>query len=140
MKFILRYLELVFTVVGLAVIFGVTALFSSRGTSTWQIAAITAGLVGVIHGVLFWLVRRRQRDVRRAAITEIQSMLRDEISKQLKVIEAMSVLRESRPDETKRACDYISRAVTSIDSALELLSEESLRSWRARAGATRPSV
>ena len=133
MKFFLRQLELILTFAGLAVIFGVAALVAPSGTSRWQVATLTAILVGIIHGILFWLVRRRQREVRRAAIIEIQAMLRDQISNQLAVVDAMNRLRESRPEDTQRAIDYISRAVGSINSALDHLSEESLRSWRAKA-------
>lgn len=132
MNFVLRYLELVFTMVGIAVIFGVTALFSSPRTSIWQVAAITATVVGLIHGVLFWLVRRRQRQVRLTTITELQGMLKDIINNQLTVIQTMNNLREARPEETKRACDYTSRSVTAISDALQHLSEESLRTWQAK--------
>jgi hypothetical protein len=132
MNFILRYLELVFTVVGLGVIFGVTALFSPRGATIWEVAAITAAVVGVIHGLLFWLVRRRQRQVRLTTIAELQGMLKDIINNQLTVIQAMNNLRESRPEEARRACDYTSRSVTAISDALQHLSEESLRTWQAK--------
>ena len=130
MNFLLRYLELVFTVVGIAVIFGVTALFSSPGTSVWQVAAITAIVVGVIHGVLFWLVRQRQRAVRLQTISELQGMLKDIINNQLSVIEAMNNLRESRPEKAQQACDYTSRSVTKIFNALQHLSAESLQRWQ----------
>jgi hypothetical protein len=132
MNFVLRYLELIFTLVGIGVIFGVTALFSSPRTSVWQIAAITAMLVGVIHGLLFWLVRRRQQHVRQTTITELQGMLKDIINNQLTVIQAMNNLREANPEETKRACDYTSRSVIAISDALQHLSEESLRSWKTK--------
>lgn len=132
MNFVLRYLELIFTLVGIGVIFGVTALFSSPHTSVWQIAAITAMLVGVIHGLLFWLVRRRQQHVRQTTITELQGMLKDIINNQLTVIQAMNNLREANPEETKRACDYTSRSVIAISDALQHLSEESLRSWKTK--------
>jgi sensor domain CHASE-containing protein len=132
MSFILRYLEIIFTVAGIAVIFGVTALFSSPQTSVWQVAAITAIVVGVIHGVLFWLVRRRQQHVRQTTITELQGMLKDIINNQLTVIQVMTNLREAKPEETKRACDYTSRSVVAISDALQHLSEESLRSWKTK--------
>lgn len=132
MTFVLRYLELIFTVAGIAVIFGVTALISSSEASVWQVAAITAAVVSVIHGVLFWLVRRRQREVRLKTITELQGMLKDIINNQLAVIQAMNTLRESRPDETKRAFDYTARSVTTISDALHHLSEESLHRWQAK--------
>jgi ABC-type Co2+ transport system permease subunit len=129
MKFILRYLELTFTVAGLAVIFAAALLFARQGASYWRVAAITATIVGVIHGVLFWIVRRRQRAVRRAVIAEVQAMLKDMIDNQLAVILAMSELREARVEETRRASDYISRSVSAISAALQHLSDESLHSW-----------
>ena len=132
MNFILRYLEIVFTVVGIGVIFGVTALLSSRGASIWQVAAITAVMVGVIHGLLFWVVRRRQHQVRVTTIVELQGMLKDIINNQLTVIRAMNDLRDVRPGEAQRAFDYTARSVTTISDALQHLSEESLRSWKAK--------
>ena len=95
-------------------------------------AGLVAGVVGVIHGVLFWLVRRRQREVRITTIVELQGMLKDIINNQLTVIQAMNNLREARPEEARRACDYTSRSVTAISDALQHLSEESLRSWQAK--------
>ena len=132
MNFILRYLEIVFTVVGIGVIFGVTALFSARGASIWQVAAITAVMVGVIHGLLFWVVRRRQHQVRLMTIVELQGMLKDIINNQLTVIRTMNDLRDVRPGEAQRAFDYTARSVTTISDALQHLSEESLRSWKAK--------
>jgi NADH:ubiquinone oxidoreductase subunit 2 (subunit N) len=129
MKFILRYLELIFTVAGLVVIFAAALVFSRVGASYWRVAAITATIVGVIHGILFWVVRRRQRAVRRAVIADVQAMLKDMINNQLAVILAMSELREARAEETRRASDYISRSVSAISGALQHMSDESLRSW-----------
>jgi hypothetical protein len=132
MNFLLRYLELVFTVVGVAVIFGVTALFGSPPVNAWRVAAVTAGLVGVIHGVLFWLVRQRQRQVRQTTIVELQGMLKDIINNQLTVIKTMNDLRDARPEEARRAFDYTARSVKAISEALQHLSDESIRSWQAK--------
>jgi uncharacterized membrane protein len=129
MKFLLRYLEIVFTLAGLAVIVIAVVLFTPKGTSPWKVAGIVATLVGVVHGILFWLVRRRQRIVRAAVIADVQSMLKDIINNQLAVILAMSTLREARLDEAVKAGDYISRSVTAISEALQHLSDDSLRSW-----------
>ncbi len=129
MKFILKYLEILFTLAGLAVIFLAVLIFAPMGAGPWQVAAITATLVGVIHGALFWLIRRRQRMVRRAVIADVQAMLKEIIDNQLAVIVAMSDLGESHAAERKRAGDYISRSVASISEALRHLSDESLRSW-----------
>ena len=76
------------------------------------------------------MVRRRQRQARIEAFDEIQQMLKDMINNQLTVIQTMSNLREARPEETARACDYITRSVSNISSVLHELSEESLRRWQ----------
>jgi two-component sensor histidine kinase len=59
-------------------------------------------------------------------------MLKDIINNQLTVIRTMNDLRASRPEETQRAVDYTSRSVAAIAEALQHLSDESLRSWKAR--------
>jgi hypothetical protein len=132
MKFLLRYLEIVFTLAGLAVIFLAVLLITPRNASRWEVAAVAATLVGVIHGLLFWLVRRRQQEVRRVVIADVQDMLKDIIDNQLTVILAMSNLREAHAEETVRAGQYISRSVAAISEALRHLSEDSLRSWLAK--------
>lgn len=132
MKFVLKYLEILFTLAGLAVIFLAVLIFSPAIASPWKVAAVAATLVGVIHGVLFWLVRRRQREVRRAVIANVQDMLKDIISNQLALILAMSNLREERAEETLRAGDYIARSVSTISEALKHLSDESLQSWMSK--------
>lgn len=130
MTILLRHLELIFTLVGVLVIFGVTALITPHDVGPWEVAAITAVLVGVVHGVLFWAVRRRQRVVRLHAVAEIQAMLKDVINNQLTVIQGMDYLRSADPSQTDRATDQIARCVTSISDALQHLSEESLQAWR----------
>jgi membrane protein implicated in regulation of membrane protease activity len=130
MIILLRYLELILTVVGLLVVFAITALIAPLGINQWQVAAITAMVVGVVHGLLFWVVRRRQRNVRVQAINEMQAMLKDVINNQLTVIQGMDYLRSASPDQTKRASEQIARSVTSISDALQHLSEESLKAWR----------
>lgn len=130
MTILLRYLELLLTLAGLAVIFGVSAIIAPSGTTTWQVAAITATLVGVVHGVLFWAIRQRQRAMRLQTVREVQSMLKDIINNQLTIIQGMNHLRSEDPSQTQRATDQISRCVTSISDALQHLSEESLQTWR----------
>lgn len=130
MSFLLRYLEIIFTLAGLAVIFLITALVQPTGTSSWEVAAVTATAVGVIHGLLFWVIRRRQREARHAAIKDMQAVLQDVVNNQLAVIQAMADLRQSRPEEAQRACGYISQAVTSISDSLKHMDEDRIKSWR----------
>lgn len=130
MSFLLRYLEIIFTLAGLAVIFLVTALVKPTAASSWQVAAITATAVGVIHGLLFWVIRHRQREARHNAIKDMQAVLQDVVNNQLAVIQAMAELRQARPEEAQRACSYISQAVGSISDSLKNIDEDRIKSWR----------
>jgi len=130
MGFFLRHLELFLTAAGLVVIFGVTALFHPADTSPWTVATVTAVAVGVLHGFLFWLVRQRQRDVRRRALAETERMLRDVIINQLAVIR-LTVDMQTHPP-VPASLDRIERAITVINHTLNGLSEESLTRWQER--------
>jgi hypothetical protein len=130
MKLLLRNLEIILSVAGVLVVLAAVVLISPYGFNPWAVGAVTAIAVGLIHGVIFWLVRRRQRQARIDAFDEIQQMLKDMINNQLTVIQTMSNLRDVRPEETARACDYITRSVSNISSVLHELSEESLRRWQ----------
>ena len=132
MKFILRYLELIFTAIGLLVIFGVTALIRPAGTSAWVVAAISATSVGVIHGILFWLIRRRQRETRRVALLEVERMLRDIVLNQLAIIR-ISVELQHTPavfKDPRLALENVEKAIDVIHTTLCELSEESLARWK----------
>ena len=133
MRFVLRYLELIFTAAGLAVIFGVTALVHPTGTSPWMMAAITATAVGIIHGVLFWFVRHRQREVRRDTLAEVERMLCDIVINQLAIIRLSVDLQDTTASqEPKLALQRVQHAIAVINSSLLDLSEESLSRWHAR--------
>lgn len=133
MNFVLRHLELVFTVAGLGVIFGVTAFFHPDDTSPWTVAAITATAVGVIHGALFWLVRRRQRLLRRRTLLETERMLRDVVLNQVAVIRmAVDLQNQPNPGDSRLALQRIEDAITVINATLTDVSEESLIRWQSR--------
>jgi hypothetical protein len=132
MVLILRHLELLLTFAGLAVIFLVTALITPAETTHWQVAAVTATLVGIVHGMLFWVVRRRQQRVRVRAIAEMQAMLKDVINNQLTVIQGVSYLWSEDSAHARRATDRIRLGVTSISQALQHLSDESLSAWHSK--------
>ena len=59
MKKVLEYLELILTAVGVVVVAVVFALF--RNVAAWKAAAISAVGVGVLHGIIFFIVRSAQR-------------------------------------------------------------------------------
>jgi hypothetical protein len=134
MKFLLRNLEIILSLAGLAVIFGVTTVLSSFGHDAWTVAAITATSVGVLHGLIFWLVRRRQHAVRRQTIREIQHMLKDLINNQLTIIQATSSMQQLKPEKTEELSERVSRSVANISTALHELSDESLKRWKQQYG------
>jgi len=134
MKQILRHLEIYLSLAGLAVIFGVTFLLRPFGYDSWTVAAITASSVGVLHGMIFWLVRRRQHAVRLETIREIQHMLKDMINNQLTVIQTMSHMHHADPVETAKLSNLVNRSVGKISMALQDLSNESLQQWKKRYG------
>jgi uncharacterized membrane protein (Fun14 family) len=74
-RWFLNNIELILTAVGIGVIL-LSGFVASRSAFSLETAtAVSATLVGVIHGILFWLLRRRQRQVRREAIGQIREML-----------------------------------------------------------------
>ena len=81
MKSLLRYLELILTGVGVIVVFVIFALF--RNTSPWEPAAIAAVAVGIIHGIIFYIVRNKQRKARSYEVFSIRGMLDDMIQNRL---------------------------------------------------------
>jgi hypothetical protein len=90
MKFILNNIELLLSGIGLLVIWLVPSLVVRGQYDIWKATAVTAIAVGLIHGFIFWLIRRRQRIVRQEAIREIRLMLSDMINNELTIIMAGS--------------------------------------------------
>jgi len=84
MKPFLRYLELILTLVGVVVIVLIFAIF--RNTTPWKAAAICAAVVGVVHGLIFYLVRSRQRKTRSQEVFSIRGMLDDMVNNRLNVV------------------------------------------------------
>ena len=80
MRSFLANIELWLSGVALLIILIVPAMFYSGQHDVWKITAITAIGVGTLHGIIFWLVRRRQRLVRNEAIGEIRAMLTDTVN------------------------------------------------------------
>jgi hypothetical protein len=131
MRKILENLELILTAAGLLVIFAVHILWEdSHGGGSWLLAAATAIAVGVIHGVIFWLVRRRQRQVRRLALKDAQRMLKDIVNNQLCLIQFTADLQTADPVVLQQARARIGASVQNIHRTLEGISEEALNLWK----------
>src|SRR6185312_5378322 len=88
-------IELWLSSVGIAVVFAAPVLFLNRRNIEaggpaesvyWKVAGITALVVGALHGVIFWLVRRRQRHIRVETLQDVRTMLADVVNSDLQVI------------------------------------------------------
>jgi predicted membrane channel-forming protein YqfA (hemolysin III family) len=117
MKPFLRYLELILTVVGVLVVILVFAIF--RNTAPWKAAAICAIAVGVIHGIIFYTVRSKQRKARSQEVFSIRDMLDDMVANRL-----TTVLYPSKEGDDWRI--RAQRAVWEIQARLNFIEEEGL--------------
>ncbi len=125
MRFFLKYIELILTAAGLLVIAFFPSVISDDANLVAS-RAITASIVGVLHGIIFFVIRHRQRQVREETIREISQMLRDIVNNQLTIIS----LSASKDMAASNAIGRVQKATKAISGALESLSEESLYSWK----------
>ncbi len=128
MKRFIDNIELWLSAAGLLVVWGAAAVLGPTGVGVWQIAAVTALGVSVLHGLIFWVVRRRQRLIRSESVHTIREMLTDQVSNQL------AIMRMWIPDDADRAAleahfDGIDTSISEIDQMVNGLSEEKLRAW-----------
>lgn len=122
-----NHIELWLSGAGLVVIWAVPALFG--GADVWQVAAFTAVGVGILHGLIFWTVRRRQRKRRMETIREIREMLSDVVKNELAIIRASLPAGEER-EQYDIFFDGIEESIEEIAERVDSLSEESLRDWK----------
>ena len=123
-------LEIVLTFAGLGVIFMMAGLL--HAFDYWHVIAVTAMAVGVVHGLLFWYVRRRQRLVRRELISAMRPMLADRIKNPLAVL-LMAVTEGEANDRTNEEREVVVAALSAardISATLDLLSLDSLHKWQ----------
>jgi dipeptide/tripeptide permease len=122
-KVLLRYLELILSAAGIVVIFVVFLLFFHAQTTRWA-AAIAASAVGVIHGLIFYFVRR-QRQVRQTTINEMRLVVEDIVRNQMTVVslsaaldpEASTLLKQREWAQSSiEAAHEIGRRLNDIDS------------------------
>ena len=122
-------IELWLSAAGLLVVWGAAAVLGPTGVGVWQIAAVTALGVSVLHGVIFWVVRRRQRTIRSKSVHDIREMLLDQVKNQL------AVMRMWVPEGADRTAfevhfSGIEEAIDEIDEMMDDLTEEKLKAWK----------
>lgn len=124
-------LELIFSAAGLLVIWLVPALFAGDANNAWAIAAVTAVLVGTLHGGIFWVVRQRQRQARHQAILEIHEMLEDRVKNQLAVL-TMWLPSGEGAEKFAFELEEVRGSVDQIVEMIDALDERSLSAWKGR--------
>lgn len=75
MQGIIANLELVFGLSGLLLVAFVPTALDYKGTEFWMATATTALLIGIFYGVILWIVRRRQRQLRQELLLEAMDKL-----------------------------------------------------------------
>ena len=123
-----NHIELWLSAVALVLIFGIPAVVGPQGLAFWRLTAIIAVAVGTIHGVIFWVVRRRQRQIRRQSIQQIQQMLADVVKNRLTAID-MYLPEGEDPEMVRQEVDGIRASIREIATHVDTLSEETLEDW-----------
>jgi hypothetical protein len=77
-KFVLGNLELILAGMSIPVVVLIHLFVSSHFDNPWKITCTAAVTVGVLHGVLGWLVRQRQRTVRLELLQRIAAILQED--------------------------------------------------------------
>ena len=124
----INHIELWLSAVAVVLIFGIPSVVGPQGLAFWRLTAIIAVAVGTIHGVIFWVVRRRQRQIRRQSIREIQAMLADVVKNHLTAID-MYLPEEDDPEMVRQEVDGIRTSIREIAEHVDNLSEETLEDW-----------
>jgi uncharacterized membrane protein (Fun14 family) len=135
-RWFLNNIELILTAVGIGVIL-LSGFVASRSAFSLETAtAVSATLVGVVHGILFWLLRRRQRQVRREAIGQIREMLEDLGKNRLQTIKMslymVQIHQPEQEERTRKSFDRVYQILAEMSTLIDHISEESLAGWRHR--------
>lgn len=126
MQLVLRYLELWLSALGVAVILFLPSLVGVSRENYWHVTALVAISVGIVHGLIFWSVHRRQRMVRDRTVAQVRAMLRDDIHKQ---VAALLTMDARATDRQRVQLDGVFDSLILLDHMLESLSTERLRTW-----------
>lgn len=127
LQIFIRHLELWLSAAGLAVIVLMPSIFVTELPDWWHVAGLTAIAVGLLHGVIFWIVRQRQRWVREQTLNEVRALLKHSINNPLTSIALQAgMFGDKNPAQVRE----ILAAVDRISQALSTLSDERLTRWR----------
>ncbi len=121
-------IELFLSAVGVFLTFLVPTLWS--GATFWKVAALTAAGTALLHGLIFWTIRRRQRHVRADHIGEIREMLQDVIRDQFAIINL--IVRDNDMHHLQEKAAMLDESMARVGHLIDTLNEESLTKWKRR--------
>ena len=106
-------------------------MIAPGSVAAWKETAFTALIVSVLHGMIFWIVRRRQRHIRAQSVQEIKEVLADPVKNQLAVI-GMWLPRGSDWHLYDIHLEGINESIDAIETMVDELSEETIHAWNAK--------
>lgn len=131
MNFFIRHLELILAVMGIIVMFLVSAVLFPDTKNIWKFIAIAAVIITIVHGLILLLVRRRQRNIRKEVVKEVKVMLGDRINNNLtKISMGVNPFRDTGNDNPGIYQEIVHDSVNEISELLDNLSETELDLWK----------
>jgi hypothetical protein len=126
-------IELYLTGAGLVVAFLVPVVLGP--SHFWQSVAVTALVVSIVHGMLLWVIRRRQRRIRKELIAEVRGMLKDRVNNQLQVLfeKAVHVQVEAADSTTYPTAAQLAdvfEATREVARTIDQISDDALSRWK----------
>jgi len=130
LRLLLQYLELILTAIGLGICCALIALLPPT-MNKWQVIAIAAIVISLVHGLIFFAVKARQRAVRLQAIQDVAYLLQDQVTRYVELISCLAQSDNSGQQQMAR------QAAGDLAELVATLSDDSLQSWRSRHGVLR---
>jgi hypothetical protein len=124
----INHIELWLSGAALVLIFGIPVAVGPGELQFWRLTALVAVAVGTLHGVIFWVVRRRQRKIRQQSIRDIQAMLADVVKNRLTAID-MYLPEADDPEMVRQEVEGVRASIQEIAEEVDSLSEETLQAW-----------
>lgn len=110
---------------------GIVPHLGGIGTG-WRSSVVLMSLVAALGGALVAYSRLREARARDGALREARAMLRDRLSGQLHIVlESAAPPDRTLDDRERERLSRVVSAIREVESALELLSRESLAAWQA---------
>ena len=111
-KLFIEHIEIWLSLVGIAVICVAPLIIPPGGyvEGYWRVVAITAVSVGVVHGLIFWVVRRRREKDEaetKAKLEAQKERLEERVAKQMKQLKDLSSALTLAEQRERQAISYV---------------------------------